>query len=327
MAVRAVNLPRLPFSESLLESLREVQPVYHPDPQSEGFQKLKDAGIDVRPIQEGTIESGTILILPASGGIEHLNEIAARLLAPGGCPWDREQTHESLKKYLIEEAYELCEAIDQKNRQGMIEELGDVLLQPLMHAEMARIAGDFTLDDVTNGICAKLIRRHPHVYGTTAVESSQDVLQNWDSIKKQEKGTAHASLLDGVPHAMPALMRALEVSKRAARAGFEWEKDSDVWLKVDEERSEYLAALDDGDRNHAESEMGDLLFTIVNVARRSKIDPEQALQAMISRFVDRFRRMEEAATVPLDQLSPEEWDALWNRSKSRERATGNSSLS
>ncbi len=246
------------------------------------------------------------------GGLSGLVWIMDRLLGPGGCPWDQEQTHESLKRHLIEEAYELLEAIDSGDREAMKEELGDVLLQPIFHAQMSARDGGWDSEAVAQGICAKLIRRHPHVFGDAQADDADAVLDQWQRIKAQEKAARAASALDGVPAGLPALMRAMEVSRRAARAGFEWPDEAGVWEKVREEEREFLEA----EEPEAQAdEFADLLFALVNVARWRKIDPEDALRRMVDRFSARFRAMEAASPRPLGSLSPEEWEALWARAK------------
>ncbi|MDI9641592.1 nucleoside triphosphate pyrophosphohydrolase [Kamptonema cortianum] len=254
------------------------------------------------------------------GGFYGLVWIVDRLLGPGGCPWDQEQTHASLKTHLIEEAYELCDAIDRNSSNEMMEELGDVLLQPLMHTQKKKLAGEFDIDDSVRVISEKLIRRHPHVFGDLAVADAAEVLRNWDSIKRTEKGESQQSILDGVPSAMPALMLAMEVSKRAARAGFEWPNEAAVWEKFEEELLELKESLAKANRSATADELGDLLFTIVNLARWMKIDPETALREMVTRFNRRFAWMEKTCTKELRELTPEEWDQLWNQAK-RETAT------
>ena len=236
------------------------------------------------------------------------------LLGPFGCPWDREQTHETLKKYLLEESYETLDAIDRKDFDALAEELGDLTLQPVFHARLAARDGKFAFEEPLWHICDKLIRRHPHVFGDTDVTDANEVLKNWDAIKKSEKeGTQ--SILAGVPKAMPALARAHEVSKRAVRAGFEWPNIDGVLDKVREEVAELEEAIASGDQDHIKSEIGDLLFTVVNLARWQKVDAENALRMMLNRFQGRFESMESNATKPLTELSFEEWDALWNQAK------------
>jgi len=264
-----------------------------------------------------------LLIVPAQsqehpGGLAGLVHIVDRLLGPGGCPWDQAQTHESLKKYLLEESYELIETIDNNDELGMQEELGDVLLQPLMHTQIKRLEGKWGIEEVANQINAKLIRRHPHVFGDTTADTPEEVLKNWDKIKRQEKSdqAKSESTLSGVPKAMPALMLAMEISKRAARSGFEWPNIEGVWDKFHEEEAELNEALQSGDKTRISDELGDLLFTVVNLARWAKIDPEDALRTMVERFRHRFIAMESMTPKPLNELNPEEWDQLWNQAKS-----------
>ncbi|MEO7453936.1 MAG: nucleoside triphosphate pyrophosphohydrolase [Fimbriimonadales bacterium] len=247
-------------------------------------------------------------------GFSGLVQIVDALLGPDGCPWDREQTHESLKKHMVEETYEVLEAIDQNDPDALCEELGDFLLQAVMHAQMDAIEGYYDIGDVIKGICDKLVRRHPHVFGSVTVSGSDEVLSNWDAIKKGEKGEDR-SVVAGVPRSMPALLRAHEISKRAVGVGFEWQQLEDVFLKLNEELSELKAAIQEGERQGIESEIGDLLFTIVNIARWLKVEPEGALQKMVTRFSLRFEQMESLAKKPLNDLSFDEWDALWNEAK------------
>ncbi|MEW5884532.1 MAG: nucleoside triphosphate pyrophosphohydrolase [Armatimonadota bacterium] len=264
----------------------------------------------------------TVFVPPAvrerAHGFYGLVEIVDRLLGPGGCPWDRAQTHETLKKHLLEETYETLAAIDSGDSDKLCEELGDLLLQPLMHAQMDAIEGMYDIDDVIAGISEKLVRRHPHVFGDAGADTADEVLANWDAIKQQERGEEQASILEGVPDAMPSLLRAFEVSKRAARVGFEWPSVQEVWKKVDEERDEFLRATRSGDEARAQEEFGDLLFSLVNIARWHGIEPEDALRRMVNRFCTRFQEMEATAGKPLRELSAEEWDELWLRAKSAE---------
>lgn len=249
-----------------------------------------------------------------------LVDVVTRLLGPGGCPWDQEQTHESLKKHLLEEAYEVFDAIDSGSKEKLREELGDLLLQPLMHAGIAHRDGAFDIDDVANEIIMKLVRRHPHVFGEIEVSDVGEVLRNWDEIKKSEHGGEKAkSILAGVPKSAASLLRANEISRRAARAGFEWPDIDAVFDKLHEEEQELREALASGDQEWIESEVGDLLFTAVNLARWANVEPEEALRRMLNRFTDRFQAMESAAEKPLKDMSPEEWDSLWNAAKENHR--------
>ncbi len=278
--------------------------------------------IELDPHQMAYLGQDQYLFLPAQdevihrGGLRGLVDVVDRLLDPnGGCPWDLEQTHQTLKKYLIEEAYELFEAIDREDEAGMIEELGDVLLQPIMHTQIAMRRGSFDVDLVAQRTAEKLVRRHPHVFGDASANTSEEVLKTWDKIKKAEKGEAPASLLGEVPASMPALLQALTISKRAARAGFEWPEIDGVFEKLAEEVGELREAMAEGDAQAVSGELGDLLFTVVNLARWLKVDPEEALRGMLARFSARFRHMERASAVPLSELDAAEWDRLWVAAK------------
>lgn len=253
-----------------------------------------------------------------------LVEIIAQLRAPDGCPWDREQTHLSLRRHLIEESYEVIEAIELGDDGDLKEELGDLLMQPIMHAQLAAEEQRFDITQVLDGICDKLVRRHPHVFGEVMVNDSGEVLRNWDAIKKAEKQgrneAENTSILDGVPSGLPSLSLALEVSKRAAKTGFEWPDTNGVLDKLREEMTEIEAALQTGERQRIADELGDLLFTAVNIARWQKIDPELALRDMVTRFKTRFAHMESSARAQgrdLGVLTPTEWDDLWNAAKTK----------
>jgi tetrapyrrole methylase family protein/MazG family protein len=256
----------------------------------------------------------------ATTAFSRLVEIIAQLRAPDGCPWDREQTHLTLRRHLIE----VLDAIESDNDDDLKEELGDLLMQPIMHAQLATEAERFDIAEVLEGICSKLVRRHPHVFGEVMVSDSGEVLRNWDAIKKAEKqGKNQAerpSVLGNIPPALPALLQALEVSKKAAKAGFEWPDADGVLDKAHEEIDELKEALDGGDKTRIGEELGDLLFTIVNVARWQKIDPELALRDMVRRFQTRFEHMEDTAqaqNLKLEELTPEQWDELWNKAKQK----------
>ncbi len=301
-----------PLPGDLADSLRHKSVVCL-KPSGPGYEALRAAGIEPTIARSGEVPDGATLLLERSP-LDHLAHIVDRLLGPGGCPWDREQTHESLKKYLLEEAYEVLDAIDSRSSEKLREELGDLLLQPLMHAQMKQRDGEFGTDDVAREISEKLVRRHPHVFGETNVADADEVLRNWDRIKKAEKGEPR-SILSGVPVGMASLLRAHEISKRAARVGFEWPNIDSVFDKLDEEIAELKEALASGDRDGSEAEMGDLLFTAVNVARWAGIEPEEALRKMLNRFTARFMSMEQSASGELADLSAEDWDSLWNQAK------------
>ncbi len=251
-----------------------------------------------------------------------LVDTVARLRAPGGCPWDREQTHESLKRYVIEETYEVVEAIDSGEPSKLEDELGDLLLQVLLHAQISSESGEFDVADVCARIREKLQRRHPHVFSDTQVSGVDDVLHNWEQIKRAEPGhEERKSALDGVPRSLPALMRAAKISKKAARTGFDWPEVGAIVEKLREEAAELEDALAKGNKDEVRYEIGDLLFTVVNIARFQGIDPEEALTEMLGRFVMRFNRIESKAAeqgVDILNMSLEEMDAIWNEAKADE---------
>ena len=248
-------------------------------------------------------------------------EVIAALRAPGGCPWDRQQTHDSLKRYLVEECYEALEAIDANDPQKLADELGDVLIQVLLHAQIAAERGDFDVDDVAAGTTRKLKHRHPHVFGDVQVRDADEVLVNWEKLKHEEPvNRERESLLDGVPKALPALLRALKLQKRAARAGFDWEDVTGPLAKVEEELEELRGGL--CDEEAAAEEVGDLLFAVVNVARFLNVEPEDALRATVRKFTERFRCIEAEARAQgrgVEQMMVEEMDAIWERSKAPRR--------
>ena len=249
-----------------------------------------------------------------------------RLRQPDGCPWDREQTHRSITRNMVEEAYEAVDAIEADDAAHLVEELGDVLEQVVLHAQIAADEGAFTIDDVIHGLNEKLVRRHPHVFGEHAAAGDGGEVQDiWDEVKAAERAAAgekdaEPGLLDSVPRSLPALMQAQKISKRAAKAGFEWETVADVWDKVAEERAEFEREAPGSDARALE--FGDLLFALVNVARREGIDAEEALAASNRKFRARWSRMEELARA--EGTSPEELDTarlneLWDRAKAEEK--------
>src|SRR5881396_3025026 len=258
---------------------------------------------------------------------QKLCEIVARLRAPGGCPWDREQTHESLLPALIEEAYEVAGAVRTKDNANFREELGDLLLLIVMHAEIAREAGRFNIDDVLSDVTKKLIRRHPHVFGKSDVRDSGAVLKQWESIKRTEKIGKH--YLDRLPAALPALMRAQKVQSKVARVNFDWAEVGEVIAKVEEELSELKHAVTSPDKSARgqirpkgeqaiEDEVGDLLFAVVNLARKCKLDAESTLQAATDRFVVRVNRLEDQLQTQGKRLGDAdlaELDEIWNEIK------------
>jgi tetrapyrrole methylase family protein/MazG family protein len=252
-------------------------------------------------------------------GFDEFVRMIEVLRSPGGCPWDREQTHESIAKNVVEEAYEAVHAIETRDIAELCEELGDVLLQVVLQSQIAADADEFTIDDVVAGISAKIVRRHPHVFGEEEAGTPAEVHATWDRIKRAEKAEKGGGLLDGVPHALPALMMAQTISRKAVAAGFEWESLDGVWEKFDEEVGE-LKATEPGSAEAAD-EIGDVLFTVVNLARKQGIDAETALRSTCEKFKRRWASMEDGAQeqgVEIHDLSLEEMEALWQRAKSGE---------
>jgi tetrapyrrole methylase family protein/MazG family protein len=256
---------------------------------------------------------------PIYYSFEQLRKIMTQLRAPGGCPWDREQTHDSIKGCLLEEAHELLEAVDLKDDHAMAEELGDLLLQVVFHAEIATEEKRFTLDEVIHEIAAKLVRRHPHVFGEVEVANSSEVVRNWEAIKNTEKGKEdRKSRMDGIPGGFPALLRAHKAQARAAKDGFDWPDAAPVWDKIAEEEVELREAIASGDARHVEEEFGDLLFACVNLGRKLGIDSEAALLSASRKFETRYRHMEAQASVegsPLAGRSLEALEELWVNAK------------
>ncbi|MDQ0974202.1 tetrapyrrole methylase family protein/MazG family protein [Neobacillus niacini] len=249
-----------------------------------------------------------------------LREIIAVLRGPNGCPWDKEQTHESLKKYLIEETYEVIEAIDSGDIDHLIEELGDVLLQVMLHAQIGEDEGYFAIEDVIEVLSEKMIRRHPHVFGDKKAENSKEVLRNWQEIKKQEKGEREFSLLEGISKSMPNLLRAFEIQKKAAKVGFDWQEITPALEKVKEELEEFENEIKQASFVEAKKEFGDILFAIVNIARFLDINPEEALFGTNEKFIRRFQFIEERVKKSgksVEEHSLEELDQFWDEAKSK----------
>jgi tetrapyrrole methylase family protein / MazG family protein len=246
-----------------------------------------------------------------------LVDIITKLRAPDGCPWDRKQTHESLREYLLAETYEALAALDEGDRKKLCEELGDILLQILLHAGIGKDAGEFDIHDVIEGLARKLIYRHPHVFGEVTVKNAEEVAQNWEALKKKERAP-DASILSSVPKQMPALSYAKDVQGRVARGGFDWPDVDGVMDKLVEEVNELRESPD----AEKAGEFGDVLFTLVNVARRMGIDPETALRETNLKFTKRFNHMEKLARergLDLGKMTLEQQDALWNEAKKAER--------
>jgi len=247
---------------------------------------------------------------------ERLVGIMARLRAPGGCPWDREQNFDTIKPYLLEETYEVLDAIDQRDWSGLADELGDLLLQAVFFAQMASEESKFRIDDSLDAIAEKLIRRHPHVFGEGTAKTADDVKKRWDEIKadeKKSKGEPQRGLLESVPRKLPALVEAQQISSKAASVGFDWDNPGQVLDKLDEELRELASAREGESHAEVEGEIGDLLFVLVNLARFLKVDPEQALRKTNAKFRKRFAHVESRATLPGATL--EEMEALWQEAK------------
>ena len=246
--------------------------------------------------------------------LEELISVIAKLRAPDGCPWDREQTHQTLRPNMLEEAYEAVDAIDENDMAHLKEELGDVLLQVLLHSQIASEHGDFNIEDVAKELKDKLIHRHPHVFGEVKVKNAQEVKKNWDILKAEEK-TERKSVMDGISRSQAALMSAQKISKRAVKVGFEWPNEESLYDCFYSEVEEFKQAKKEQNKEHMEEEFGDILFAAVNLARWNKIDAEQALLKANKKFEKRFRKMEELATKPLEEYSFQEYDNLWKQAK------------
>lgn len=269
----------------------------------------------------------------AGNALQQAADIMARLRAPNGCPWDREQTFDSIKRHTLEETYEVFDAIERRNMPDLKDELGDLLLQVLFYAQMAselpEDAGRFDITDVADNLSAKLIRRHPHIFppkgeSATVATTPDAVLRNWEQIKQQEKKArpAAASMLDDVPRTMPATLEASKLGSKAAKVGFDWPNANGLFDKLAEETAELRAEITAQDTDKIEAEFGDLLFTMMNLARHLKVDPESALRRSNAKFRARFAAMEQAAGSPqaLNDLTPDQFEALWSQAKSQENA-------
>ncbi|MBW4489903.1 MAG: nucleoside triphosphate pyrophosphohydrolase [Trichocoleus desertorum ATA4-8-CV12] len=271
---------------------------------------------------EGQVPPASPSIVTLSA-LQQLIEVVAKLRSPdGGCPWDLAQTPQTLIPYVIEEAYETVDAIRSGDQKAIAEELGDLLLQVVLQAQIASEEGQFSLAEVVQGISEKLIRRHPHVFGDVEVASVEEVRQNWEQIKDQEKVAAAqppllSHKLSNYARSLPPLMAAMKISQKAAGAGFEWDSIEGVWGKFHEELAEFQEALQTDDKAHQESELGDLLFTIVNLARWQGLDPAEALQGTNRRFIQRFVQVESVCDRPLTDYSLEELEALWQQAKAK----------
>jgi tetrapyrrole methylase family protein/MazG family protein len=252
---------------------------------------------------------------------EKLVKIMSALRGENGCPWDKEQTRESLKPFLVEETYEVLEAIDEGKPEKIKEELGDLLFQIIFHCQLASERKEFDINEVIRKISEKMIGRHPHVFGEAQYETAEEVLKQWEE-RKREEGKSRESILEGVPREMPSLLRAHRIQSRASRVGFDWTRVEDVLKKLDEELAEFRNALEKNDQEEIEDELGDVFFVLVNISRFVGVNPEDALRKTISKFISRFRYVEMKAAGSgkgLSEMSLEEMDALWDEAKGREK--------
>lgn len=260
------------------------------------------------------------------GDFERLVDIMSALRGEKGCPWDKEQTRESLKPFLVEETYEVLEAIDDGSPEKIREELGDLLFQILFHAQIGKERKEFDIHDVIEKISEKMIGRHPHVFGEATYETPEEVLKQWEE-RKREEGKSKESILEGIPRELPSLLRAHRIQARASRVGFDWRQVGDVVTKLDEEIREFREALERKNQREIEDELGDLFFVLVNISRFVGVNPEDALRKTISRFISRFRHVEMRAAESgrsLSDLTLEEMDALWEEAKAQRSKSGNS---
>lgn len=258
----------------------------------------------------------------AKRSFDELVQLMTTLRGPDGCPWDRKQTLPDLKPYVIEEAYEVVDAIDRNERAALLEEVGDLILEAVFIAEITREEGTFDVYDCITAIHDKLVRRHPHVFADVVADDAEQVLVNWEKLKSEERKAENKSLLSGVPQSLPALLKASRLTEKASRVGFDWRRTGDVFDKLDEEMRELREAVDSGDAAAVHDEIGDLLFTIANIARKVDVNAEEALQSTNRKFMRRFESMERQVHESgrnLDQLTLEEMDAMWDEAKRRER--------
>lgn len=313
-------------AKSVSKRLSELYPGDHlvvvATPQREGGYELRMSTVASLPSAAVTWPEAAVYVAPfrvePPGGFDELVRIMRILRAPDGCPWDLEQTHMTLRRHVVEEAYEAVAAIENDDMAELADELGDILLQVVFHAQIATENGDFTIDDTIANIIAKLRRRHPHIFGNATADTPAEVMERWDRIKRDEK--AGAGVLDGIAHTLPALTYADKMSRRAVAVGFDWDTIDGVWDKVHEEIDE-LKATEPGTPEAAD-EVGDLLFTIVNLARKLKVDPEQALRSTCDKFQRRFSHMEASAAgsgADLSAMDLTEMEALWRLAKRDER--------
>ncbi|AEV17389.1 nucleoside triphosphate pyrophosphohydrolase [Geobacillus sp. G4] len=314
---------------SLMEQLPDDYPIYIVTAAGTKDEQVKRVPLYELDRETGLDNLTSVYVPPVKDEpllyhrFETLRRVIATLRGPNGCPWDRKQTHASLKRYLLEEAYELLEAIDEGDDDHMVEELGDVLLQVMLHAQIGADRGLFSIDDVIRTLTAKMIRRHPHVFGDVTAETAEQVVANWEKIKEKEKGGGLSeSILADIPKSLPGTMRAYELQKRAAKVGFDWDDAAPIWQKVEEEMAEFRAETSGGRRDRLVGEFGDLLFALINLARYYGIQPEEALQMANDKFARRFAYIEEQVRKSgrsITSFSLAELDRFWEEAKENER--------
>ncbi|KJE28170.1 MazG family protein [Geobacillus kaustophilus] len=314
---------------SLMEQLPDDYPIYIVTAAGTKDEQVKRVPLYELDRETGLDNLTSVYVPPVKDEpllyhrFETLRRVIATLRGPNGCPWDRKQTHASLKRYLLEEVYELLEAIDEGDDDHMVEELGDVLLQVMLHAQIGADRGLFSIDDVIRTLTAKMIRRHPHVFGDVTAETAEQVVANWEKIKEKEKGGGLSeSILADIPKSLPGTMRAYELQKRAAKVGFDWDDAAPIWQKVEEEMAEFRAETSGGRRDRLVGEFGDLLFALINLARYYGIQPEEALQMANDKFARRFAYIEEQVRKSgrsITSFSLAELDRFWEEAKENER--------
>ncbi|KDE50790.1 nucleoside triphosphate pyrophosphohydrolase [Geobacillus sp. CAMR5420] len=314
---------------SLMEQLPDDYPIYIVTAAGTKDEQVKRVPLYELDRETGLDNLTSVYVPPVKDEpllyhrFETLRRVIATLRGPNGCSWDRKQTHASLKRYLLEEAYELLEAIDEGDDDHMVEELGDVLLQVMLHAQIGADRGLFSIDDVIRTLTAKMIRRHPHVFGDVTAETAEQVVANWEKIKEKEKGGGLSeSILADIPKSLPGTMRAYELQKRAAKVGFDWDDAAPIWQKVEEEMAEFRAETSGGRRDRLVGEFGDLLFALINLARYYGIQPEEALQMANDKFARRFAYIEEQVRKSgrsITSFSLAELDRFWEEAKENER--------
>ncbi|CEI80226.1 Nucleoside triphosphate pyrophosphohydrolase/pyrophosphatase MazG [Oceanobacillus oncorhynchi] len=315
---------------TLLEDLPPAYEVYIVEAAGSRAEKIEKVRLEELDHRMEISNLTTLYIPPVPKGYLHhtfpfLREVMAILRGPDGCPWDKKQTHESLRHHTIEEVYELIEAIDEEDDDHIVEELGDLLMHILLHSQIGEDNGYFTIDDVIQSISDKMIYRHPHVFGGATADTEETVLENWEELKKQEKGKERESVLDGIPVHLPALAKAYKLVSKAGKVGFEWSHVDEVWENLKEEIDEVIEAVQDKDLTDVEEELGDVLFVLANISRYYKVNPEVALERANRKFISRFQyienKLEEKRQSP-ETASLQEMDAYWEEAKKNQAMRG-----